>query len=327
MSAPTENSVNKKWLSAALAVLMLAPLAHAQWPAKVFAPYAYLEATHPFQIMSCFEATGQKYYTLAFIIAGKDGNPAWDGQTAINSPDGAYYAPQINDIRTHGGDVLISFGGEGGQELALVEADPNRLVAKYQLVVSQYQMTWLDFDIEGKGLEDKSINHRRNAALAQLQKNNPGLIISFTLPGDPNGLSDESKDLLSDAKAKGLKVKSVNVMTMDFGPRFSAGKADSAVSIATSNKTHEQVSAIDAAIQIGLTPMIGVNDVKTEIFSQTDAQTLLDYANAHDWVCSMSFWSSNRDTGTLGGKSGTHPSAGVPQQPWDFTNILKHFTR
>src|SRR5438309_7522379 len=35
--------------------------------------------------------------------------------------------------------------------------------------------------------------------LFRSQKKNPGLIISYTLPVDPKGLSDASQDLLSDA--------------------------------------------------------------------------------------------------------------------------------
>ena len=150
----------------------------AEWPARVFAPYMYIGAGDNFQIVECDKACGQKYYTLAFIIADKQKNPAWDGRSAM---DKNLYTDQIDAIRSLGGDVIVSFGGEGGTELAIAEADPAALEAKYQSVIDRYKLTWLDFDIEGKALSKTSVNQRRNEVLARLQAKNPGLIISYTL--------------------------------------------------------------------------------------------------------------------------------------------------
>ncbi len=88
------------------------------------------------------------------------------------------YKDQINEIRKRGGDVIVSFGGEGGTELALVEPDARALEAKYQSVIDRYHLTWLDFDREGDALSQSDVNLRRNAVLARLQATNPGLIIS-----------------------------------------------------------------------------------------------------------------------------------------------------
>ena len=70
-------------------------------------------------------------------------------------------------------------------------------------------------------------SQRRNTALAALQRRNPGLIISFTLPVDPDGVSRASEALLADAKAKGVKVHSANLMVMYFGKKFiNKGKSE-----------------------------------------------------------------------------------------------------
>ena len=117
--------------------------------------------------------------------------------------------------------VIASFGGEGGRELAIVEEDPAALDASYQLIIDRYGFTWLDFDIEGSNLErNPEASQRRNTALAALQARNPGLIISFTLPVDPDGIRPASEALLADAKAKGVKVHSANLMVMYFGKKF-----------------------------------------------------------------------------------------------------------
>ena len=179
------------------------------WPAKVFAPYMYIGADDNFQITSCDEACGQKFYTIAFIIADAHGRPAWDGRFAMEKN---LYATQIEAIRKRGGDVIVSFGGGAGPEIAISETNTAVLEGNYQSIIDRYQFTWLDFDIEGDSLSNKAANERRNIALAALQAKNPGLLISFTLPVDPDGISRKSQDLLSDAVSRGVKIDRKSVV-------------------------------------------------------------------------------------------------------------------
>src|SRR5207247_2819440 len=124
----------------------------------------------------------------AFGTRDKQNNPAWDGQVPM---DKDLYAEQVTAIRKRGGDVIVSFGGEDGSELALVERDPEQLAAKYQSVIDRYHFTWLDFDIEGKALHNTAANERRNAAIEKLQTKNPALFVTFTLPVDPDGIPND----------------------------------------------------------------------------------------------------------------------------------------
>lgn len=297
-------------------------VARAGWPARLFAPYMYAGTGDRFKLTDCDDACGQKYYTLAFIIADRSNNPAWFGQIPLER---RFYADQIAAIRARGGDVLVSFGGEDGKEIALVETNVDTLAAKYQAVIDDYHFSWLDFDIEGEALEKHAASSkRRNAALATLQKANPGLRISYTLPVDPNGISKASLKLLQDAKSKGVKVYSVNIMVMDFGSRFSSGKKMSDVSIASALKAREQCAQIDPAILLGLTPDIGQNDVKTEVFSLEDAAALESWAAGQPWVVSVSFWDSNRDSADTSRRHGD-TSSGIEQKPWAFTRIFQRF--
>ena len=288
-----------------LALSLLASTA-AGWPARVFAPYMYLGSGDHFKLTECDDACGQKFYTLAFIIADKQGNPAWDGRTPMEQN---LYGDQIQLIRDRGGDVIVSFGGEGGTEIAIAGTNTPALAAKYQSVIDRYKLTWLDFDIEGRALSKSDANTRRNAALGLLQARNPGLKISYTLPVDPDGVSRESRELLADAKAQGVSVYSANVMTMDFGPHFSAGKKMSDVSIASALKAHDQCQAIDPAIKIGLTPMIGQNDEHGEVFTLEDAQALKHWADAQPWVCSLHSGPATAMPGRLSNKKMAIPPA------------------
>ena len=305
------------WLSAGLA-------AQATWPARIFAPYMYTGTGDHFKLTDCDQACGQKYYTLAFIIADKSNNPAWFGHIPMAK---GFYADQIAALRARGGDVIVSFGGEGGQEIALVETNVETLAAKYQSVIDQYHFTWLDFDIEGDALsKHPEANERRNAAIAQLLHKQPELRVSYTLPVNPEGISRESKKLLADARAKGVKVYSANVMVMDYGSDFSMGKRMCDVSMASAKKAHEQCVAIDPAISIGLTPDIGQNDVQTEVFSLEDAVALVAWGKAQPWVASVSFWDSNRDSVDTNGQHGD-TNSGIKQEPWAFTKIFQEFSK
>lgn len=315
---------NLKWILLTSLTLGWVPgVPGANWPARVFAPYMYIGSGDNFKLTECDDACGQKFYTIAFIIADRQNEPAWDGRFPMGEN---LYADQINLIRRRGGDVIVSFGGEAGIELSIAETNAAVLEAKYQSIIDHYQLTWLDFDIEGDALSKTAANERRNAVLTRLQAKNPGLRITYTLPVDPNGISRESRGLLADARARGLKVYSANVMTMDFGPHFSKGKQMSEVSIASALKAHEQCQAIDPTIQIGLTAMIGQNDQRSEIFTQEDARRLLAWSQSQPWVCSLSFWAVNRDAGKSGQQKNGNTTSGVEQKPWEFTLIIKSFT-
>jgi hypothetical protein len=345
---------NKLAASVGIALSLIAgsfaTTARAEWPARVFAPYMYIGQGDNFQLTDCDDACGLKHYTLAFIIALQDGRgkdakylkePSWDGRTPISEN---LYHDQIDAIRKRGGDVIMSFGGEAGKEMANVIDDPVALEAAYQKVIDQYKFTWLDFDVEGNNLDKgKADSERRNTVLASLQKKNPGLIISYTLPVDPDGISEASRALLADAKAKGVKVHSANLMVMFFGKRFvDKGKSEGELGIESANTAYAQIQKIDPSIQIGLCPCLGHNGPGNEIFGIEDAKTLKVFADNTAWVCSLHYWSINDDSGrprrrrtvtnttnTTGVVTSTTNNIMTPneRQPWEFANIFKSFTK
>src|SRR5208282_5998593 len=134
-----------------------------------------------------------------------------------------------------------------------------------------------------------------NIALAALQAKNPGLIISYTLPVDPDGLSNDTQKLLADAAKKGVNVHSANLMVMFFGKSFiGKGKSEGRLGIDSAVKAYGQLQKIDPAIQVGLCPCLGKNGSNGEIFTEDDAKTLRGWADMQEWICSLSFWSINR---------------------------------
>src|SRR4029077_15134169 len=76
-----------------LAMCAVSDPAHAEWPARVFAPYMYIGQGDNFKLTDCDDACGLKHYTLAFIIANQEGEknnikyfkePAWDGRLPLD---------------------------------------------------------------------------------------------------------------------------------------------------------------------------------------------------------------------------------------------------
>ena len=112
--------------------------------------------------------------------------------------------------------MSVSFGGAAGQEIADSCTSVSSLEAQYQSVASTYNLTHLDFDVEGKTLSNTQGNVLRNKAIAAMQARDPSLVISYTLPVNVTGLTQQAINLLKDAIKNGINISVVNIMTMDY---------------------------------------------------------------------------------------------------------------
>ncbi|MFI9251509.1 cellulose binding domain-containing protein [Streptomyces sp. NPDC053069] len=270
-----------------------------------FAPYVDTSLYPAFDLLAAADATGVKNYNLAFITDGGGCTPKWGGVTDLTS-DGV--AAQIGSLRAKGGDVRVSFGGASGSELATTCSSADALAAAYGKAVDAFKLTKVDFDVEGGALPNTAANTLRAKAIAKLQAQHPGLDVSFTLPVLPQGLTQDGVNLLSDAKANGVKIGTVNIMAMDYGPSFSGDMGDLAEQAATA--TQAQVKSVlglsDSAAwkAVAVTPMIGVNDVSSEVFKVDDATQLATFAKSKG-LGGLSMWSATRDQQCAGGPKPT----------------------
>jgi chitinase len=286
------------------------------FPAQYAAPYAEMWNS-PSTLMAAYNATGNKYYTLAFIISQGSCNASINGDTAITD---AGWNNAINSLRAVGGDVIASFGGASGTELGNSCTTVASLQAQYKRVIDQLNLTRIDLDIEGGSLNDTAANDRRNQALANLQQQYAAagrtLAVDYTLPVNPTGLLGNSISLLNNAKSRNVNVSVVNIMTMDYGPAMDMGAA----AIQAANALHTQLGQIwntKTSAQLwameGNTPMIGVNDTAAEVFTTGNASSLESFAAANG-IQLLAFWALGRDN------AGT---SGTPQSTYQFTNIFK----
>lgn len=266
-----------------------------------FAPYVDTSLYPAFDLVASATATGVKDYNLAFVTDGGGCTPKWGGVTDLASDA---VAAQIGALRAKGGDVRVSFGGAAGSELATTCSSADALAAAYGKVVDAYDLTKVDFDVEGGALPNTTANTNRAKAIAKLQAQHPDLDVSFTLPVMPEGLTQDGVNLLSSAKSNGVAIDTVNIMAMDYGPAYSGDMGTYAEQAATA--TQAQVKSVlglsDSAAwkAVAVTPMIGVNDVTSEIFKVEDAGQLVNFAKSKGlgW---LSMWSATRDKQCSGG--------------------------
>jgi Cellulose binding domain/Glycosyl hydrolases family 18 len=265
-------------------------------------------------------SSGIKSFSLAFVTA-TGCKASWFNAF---DPRTAPFKDQIDAIRKQGGDVKISFGGATGQELAQACTDVNALQAEYQAVVSAYDLKFIDLDIEGAAVADPASVNRRSAALAALQKRNPGLKVSLTLPVLPEGLTQDGLNVVKSAKDAGVNIDLVNIMAMDYG-RSTQDYGDLAIQAVKSTAGQLKgvlgLSDAQAFRKIGVTPMLGVNDDQGK-FVQSDAQDLVKFANENH-VGYMSFWEDNRDKNACTGA--LFQCTNVQQTPFEFSKIFAGF--
>jgi chitinase len=117
----TKSSVRTSALAAAVLApsqLLLAGALPAQaataFPTQYSAPYLQISSGDTGDLSADMKASGDKFYTLAFLVPKSGCTPMWeDGNDSLGA-----FTSQVNAFRSAGGNVIVSFGGESGGELA-----------------------------------------------------------------------------------------------------------------------------------------------------------------------------------------------------------------
>ncbi|WP_286188669.1 Calx-beta domain-containing protein [Mycobacterium sp. PO2] len=302
------------------------------WGEAFYAPYVDMGLWPVPDLVAIAQSRGASLVTLGFLQATPDGKLAWAGLSAL-APDSDFEQAQainssIAALQAAGGDVMISFGGASGTSLAQWYAtrglSARSLADAYVAVAQTYSLHRIDFDIEGAAVADAASIALRSQALALLQQDLPDLEVWYTLPVLPTGLTADGLNVVRSAVDAGVTLDGVNVMAMDYGESAAPtsgpnAKTMGAYAIQAAESTYAQLSALYGEFgqsfgwnQVGVTPMIGVNDVTTEVFTVADAQALEEFARAKG-LGMLSMWSVARDTpGSLGQASPTASGLDLP---------------
>lgn len=262
--------------------------------------------------------------TLAFA-SGECGSENWGGVTRTG-----FAAANIQPLSNAGINYIVSTGGQAGTFTCSSQSGMTTFINTYM----SPHMIGVDFDMEGgqtAGDITNLVNQVKNAEALY-----PNLRFSFTLAtlaasdgsfGGLNSLGDSVVKAVLNAK---LSHYTINLMVMDFGG------ASPGVCVVSGGQCQMGQSAIQAATnlqhtygipanRIELTPMIGVNDVSSEVFTLADVDTITSYAASHGFV-GLHFWSLDRDTpcasGTASATCNSVPSTSPVQYTKRFLSDL-----
>jgi hypothetical protein len=284
---------------------------------KQFAPYMDISLATGETVASMASSAGLHAITLAFLVdGGCVANWGGLGGSVANAtfPNGTTVASAISALESQGVSVIISWGGSLGSIQSSCST-ASQVQAMYQSVFNAYPgIIGQDFDIEG-GINNTVVAQ----ALAGLKSANSGKTISLTLPVEPTGLLSPQLAIVQACQAAGFNPDVVNVMGMDYGSYYDNGGQMGLDATNAGSATHGQTGG-----NVGVTPMIGVNDNTAEIFQLSDASTLVGFANSNSYITRLAFWSLARDNGGCSGIASATCS-GISQSNYQFSSIFNGF--
>ena len=276
-----------------------------------FAAYVDVTVTpsYPFETPP---GPAQQDVVLAFVVAGRDEpcTPTWGAYYTLDEASSVLELDRrISQLRLTGGQARVSFGGQANQELSTACTDPGALIDAYEAVIDRYELASIDLDIEGANLDDDAAMARRATALKAVQDqeiaDGRSLEVWLTLPVATFGLTDQGVAAVQSMLDAGVDLAGVNGMTMNFGGSKSPQQsmADAVIQASTSLQNQVRrlwsqnallVNSTKAWARVGITPMIGQNDVPGEVFSIADAQVVNEFARTQG-AGLISMWNLNRD--------------------------------
>ncbi|WEO77571.1 glycosyl hydrolase family 18 protein [Cryobacterium sp. SO2] len=279
-------------------------------PTAWMAGYVDVTATPNYAFENPVSAAGD-HVVLSFVVASTEDacEPSWGTFYSLAEADAALDLDRrIARRDQQGGDVIVSFGGQLNDELATGCTDASALKDAYESVIDRYDLNTIDLDLEGDNLADTAAGERRAGVIATIQKQRAStdtpLAVWLTLPVLPTGLTPEGTDAVAKMLDAGVDLAGVNLMTMDYGDsRGTLSMVDA--SEGALNGTHAQLKTLYGRQgmtlgskqlwnKIGMTPMVGQNDVAGEILTLDDAVALNAFA-LDNGVGRVSLWSLNRD--------------------------------
>ncbi len=309
-------------------------VAHQTW----FAPYVDATLTPTYQFQSTTDDPARQS-VLGFVVAASssDCTPSWGGAYTLAAANQALaIGSRIAQLQQEGEQAIVSFGGEANTSLDVACPTAAALTSAYQSVISAYQLTTIDLDIEGSALDNFAAEERRAQAIASLERLDPKLHVWLTLPVEPSGLQDDALSVISSMLRDHVTLAGVNIMTMDFSsaPRPGSTMAQSVEDAL--NATHGQLGTLFPQYgihlrpeqiwqRLGATVMIGQNDMQGQNFTVNDARTLVSFATANH-LGRVSMWSINRDSqcGSSFPETGllSNTCSGTAQSSLQFSSVF-----
>ena len=290
--------------------------------AMAAAPYLYPGWGDPPAPSTVMNATGVKWFTIAFMLSGGGCTPAWDGNGPLT---GGAHANTIAAIRAAGGDVIPSFGGWSGNKLGPNCSSASALAGAYQQVINAYGLKAIDIDIENTDeFENEAVQDRILGALKIVKQNNPSIKTIVTIGTSTTGPTWWGTRLINQAAALGANVDVFTIMPFDFGggANMYQNTVNAAEGLKNALKTAFGWSDATAYAHMGISGMNGLSD-QQELTSPAIWTQIRDWAKARG-LARFTFWAVNRDRSCPNGGVVSNCS-GIAQNTWEFTSITAKY--
>jgi chitinase len=333
---------------AAAGFVLLAPstsssLAQEGTAAATYAPYVDVTLTPAYAFQDP-TANPVSDVVLGFVVAAPGASactPSWGGAYSLDQAESTLDLDRaIAQTTKQGGNATVSFGGQANTELAVTCTGVRALTAAYLSVIDRYDLHTVDFDIEGAALGDTAANDRRAQAIAAIQRRlrakHRTLRVWLTLPVAPTGFTSEGRSAIAAMLRAGVELTGVNAMAMNFAPAETTEHGMLGATKQSLNAAHGQLDALTRHAgprlsarelwnRLGVTVMIGRNDVPGQVFSLSDARGLTEFVTARH-IRRVSSWSLNRDAqcGSVFAQVAvlSNTCSGIKQATLAFTHIF-----
>lgn len=281
----------KQLVFALLAIAGCASAAEA--PRFIYSPYKHLAQSAPY-IVDGKRVIAPGALTWAFA-SGECGAERWGEETAEQIA-----TANVAAFNAAGVDYLVSTGGQGAVFTCATDEGMEAFIRRYE----SQRLIGFDFDIEEGQTPEQLDSLIRRIKAAQTKR--PHLRYSFTVAthaasdGSGKSLNKQGETVLATLRRHDVRGFTLNLMVMDYGPGEpascvvnKAGHCDMGKSaIQAAQSVHRKYKVPYA--QIELTPMIGVNDVISNVFTLDDAR-MLGKAVKSMKLAGLHFWSFDRD--------------------------------
>ncbi len=310
-----------------------------------FAPYVDVTLTPTYQFQLPVNDPARQS-VLGFVTASSPSTcaPSWGGAYSLGEANQALaLGARIAQVQGNGGSVVVSFGGQKHTSRAVACQSPATLARAYESVIKAYDLHTIDLDVEGPALDSFAAEQRRAAAVRILEqdaaKAHRRLNVWLTLPVEPNGLQGNALSVVSSMLRDRARFAGVDVMAMDFTHPPASGSTMLDLVERSLTSTHDQLSRLLPRYGIhlggqkiwqllGVTVMIGQNNLAGERFTVADAEGLRAFARQHG-LGRLSMWSINRDQQCGAGYGAlvlSNTCSGTPQSGLEFSDVFDHLT-
>jgi chitinase len=281
---------------------------------------------------------------MGFVVAASPQScvPSWGAAYSLSQANEELaLSSRVAQLQSDGAQVLASFGGAKNTSLDVACSTPAALASAYQSVIDAYSLQTIDLDIEGPALDNFAAEQRRAAAVLLLEqaaaRAHRTLNVRLTLPVEPSGLQDNALSVLASMFRDHVQIAGINIMAMDFSRPPTGGST-------MLNMVRQSLDATDAQLssllprygihltakqvwqRLGVTIMIGQNDIAGERFTVADAEGLRSFAQSSG-IARVSMWSINRDQQC--GANFSLPvlsnnCSGIPESDLEMTDVFNH---